>query len=131
CIAEQSDLPDECLVIAQQQDRATQDVAIERGVRLVLVDKPGLAYAIESGVAAATTEVIAFVDDDAEAFPDWTERIRAAYAENPKLGLFGGRDNVDADRTSGDEGLIVGRVRRGKIIGNHHLGKGPAREVDH
>jgi glycosyltransferase involved in cell wall biosynthesis len=134
CIAAlrlQVDAPDDILVVAQASDRPTQNVAVTAGVRVVVVDQPGLALALETAIGACETEVVAFVDDDARAFPDWVGRIRRAYASDPSLGLFGGRDNVDGDRTSGDGNLVVGRMTRGKIAGNHHLGKGSFRAAEH
>jgi hypothetical protein len=127
----QTDIPDDIVVVAQSADAPTQAVAENAGVRTVLVSEPGLAFALETAIRAASTEVIAFVDDDARAMTDWVERIRKAYAADPNLGLFGGRDNVDADRSSGDHNLIVGRLTRGKIAGNHHLGKGTYRAAEH
>ncbi|WP_423917948.1 glycosyltransferase family 2 protein [Frigoribacterium sp. 2-23] len=126
-IAAQSSSPDETIVVAQTTDKETQTVAEDFGVRLVLVQKPGLALAIQAAIEAACSDVVAFVDDDAQAFPDWVKRIRGTYAGNDDLGFVGGRDNVNADRNSGSENLVVGLLVRGRIIGNHHLGKGSAR----
>lgn len=127
----QSDRPDRVMVVSQEADTSTQEVARTHHVDLVIVDRPGLALAVEAGIAAATTDVVSFVDDDATAFPDWVASIRQAFAENPKLGVLGGRDNVDADRTSGSADLTVGQLSCGRIIGNHHLGMGTPRPAVH
>jgi hypothetical protein len=134
CIAAlllQTDAPDEILVVAQSSDTQTRAVAAEAALRTVIVTRPGLALALETAIRSVSTDVIAFIDDDARAMHDWVSRIRLAYASDPHLGLFGGRDNVDADRTSGSVGLPVGRLTRGKITGNHHLGKGVSRVAAH
>ncbi|CAD5991255.1 glycosyltransferase family 2 protein [Agreia sp. COWG] len=134
CIAAlrlQTDTPEEIVVVAQSSDAPTRAVASDAGLRTVVVAEPGLALALETAIRSVSTEVIAFVDDDARAMPDWVSRIRGAYASDPNLGLFGGRDNVDGDRTSGDADLAVGRLTRGKIAGNHHLGKGNFRVAEH
>lgn len=134
CIAAlrlQTDTPDAIVVVAQSSDTATQAVAAEAALRTIIVTEPGLALALETAIRSTATDVIAFVDDDARALPDWVGRIRQAYVSDPNLGLFGGRDNVDGDRSSGGADLAVGRLTRGKIAGNHHLGKGVFRVAEH
>jgi GT2 family glycosyltransferase len=50
---------------------------------------PGLAGARNTGVEAATGDVVAFLDDDALAAPDWIERLRDTY-EDPAVAGAGG-----------------------------------------
>lgn len=49
----------------------------------------GLSGARNSGVAECGGEVIAFLDDDAVAAPDWIARLRGAYADPEVLGAGG------------------------------------------
>jgi len=49
----------------------------------------GLSGARNSGVAVANAEIVAFLDDDAEADPDWIERLLAVYAD-PHVVACGG-----------------------------------------
>jgi GT2 family glycosyltransferase len=49
----------------------------------------GLSGARNTGVAAATGEVVAFLDDDAAAEPDWLELLLAPYADPLVAGVGG------------------------------------------
>ena len=49
----------------------------------------GLSGARNTGVAAATAEVVAFLDDDAVPAPDWTRRLLAAYDDEDVLAVGG------------------------------------------
>jgi GT2 family glycosyltransferase len=50
----------------------------------------GLSGARNTGVSLATSEVVAFLDDDAEAKPDWLERLTALY-DDPDVLAVGGK----------------------------------------
>lgn len=52
-------------------------------------EKQGLSGARNTGVAAASGEVVAFLDDDAIPAPDWLERLAEAYADPNVLGAGG------------------------------------------
>jgi GT2 family glycosyltransferase len=49
----------------------------------------GLSPARNAGVAAASADVVAFLDDDAAAAPDWIERLLEGYANPFALGVGG------------------------------------------
>jgi hypothetical protein len=83
---------------------------------------------MSAGVAASRAPVIAFTDDDARPRSDWLTRI-VSHFEEPAVGGVGGRDFI-----AGQEGPLTTGVGQfspfGKLVGNHHLGTGPPRDVE-
>ena len=134
----QARTPEQIVVVARADDEATHACLAEHvtprvlNVEVALVDEAGQVAALNRGLDAATGDVIAITDDDAAPRSDWVARIAAAFEADPQLGALGGRDWVhEAGRVLDGECEMVGKVRRsGRIVGNHHLGVGEAREVD-
>ena len=133
----QTSRPDEVVVVLRDDDAETVGMLRERGtrgapVRAATVPGPGVVAAVEAGIEAAQGEVVAITDDDAMPRPDWLERIERRLAAERNLGGIGGRDFVhEGGRVLDDGRPDVGMVRWfGRVVGNHHLGVGPAREVD-
>jgi glycosyltransferase involved in cell wall biosynthesis len=124
---------DEVVVVRRCDDEATRAVLIAHAgrVREVVVSGPGLVAAMHAGLRAATSEVVAFTDDDAVPRPDWVARI-AEHFTDPALGVLGGRDALGGqDPPPGQARRDVGRINRwGRVVGNHHLGTGGVRDVD-
>ncbi|MCW2962751.1 MAG: hypothetical protein JWO17_3 [Actinomycetia bacterium] len=58
-------------------------------VAVVKSETPGLSVARNVGVATASGDVIAFLDDDAIAAPDWLEQLVLGYAEDDVIGVGG------------------------------------------
>jgi GT2 family glycosyltransferase len=134
-LAAQTRPPDELVVVTSPGDADTDAVVAGSTARVTVVrcTAPGVLAAMAAGAAAATAEVVAFTDDDAEAPPTWLEQLLAVLAASPLVGAAGGRDVVehpdgtfeDTPRTSD-----VGRLTwYGRHVGAHHLGQGPARDV--
>jgi hypothetical protein len=78
-------------------------------------------------VRETTEELVALTDDDAEAPPDWLKRMAKAM-EDPAVGGVGGRDWQPHERW--DEPGVGTRAWYGRVVGNHHLGAGAARDVE-
>lgn len=132
-LAAQTRPADRVIVVARLDDVASHDLvrAFDGPIRdlvLVTVDEPGVLAAMSAGLAASSAVVVAFTDDDAAPRPEWIERLLGHF-EEPSVGAVGGRDVVP-----GQEAPLTDRVgvfeKWGRVVGKHHLGRGPAREVD-
>ncbi len=84
--------PAEVIVIADHADDLLQRVRDAfPWVRALPNQGPrGLSAARNTGVAAARSEIVAFVDDDALAAPDWLEHLVAPYVDDPDVVAVGG-----------------------------------------
>lgn len=137
-LTRQSRASDEVVIVARADDVATHVCLGSPAVRgtlpisVALVDHPGQVAALNRGLVAASGDVIAITDDDAAPRSDWVERIATAFSSDAKLGALGGRDWVhEKNGVLDGERSRVGKLTSfGKIVGNHHLGVGEAREVD-
>ena len=68
--------------------------ALDR-VRYVFEGRQGLTYARNTGIEHSSGEIIAFVDDDATAAPDWLEELRRVYERFPDAWCVGGKIVLD------------------------------------
>jgi GT2 family glycosyltransferase len=83
------------LVIDHNLDLLRRAVAAFPDVRVMPnLGVRGLSDARNTGVGAATGDVVAFLDDDATAAPDWLDRLTAPY-DDPDVIAVGGRSIPD------------------------------------
>jgi glucosyl-dolichyl phosphate glucuronosyltransferase len=75
---------DELLAAARRRYAAVPGVHV-----LPSADRRGLSGARNTGVAVAAGEIIAFLDDDAAADPDWLAVLQDAYADPRVMGVGG------------------------------------------
>jgi glycosyltransferase involved in cell wall biosynthesis len=139
--------PDEVVVVVHESDDPSARYVEQRAadwsiLRSAPVRRHGLVAALNRGLAAARGSIVAFVDDDAVPATDWLSRLLAIYARSDRIAAVGGRDIVFVDGASieRDERALLGRWRTappvgriqwfGRMIANHHIGAGAAREVD-
>lgn len=74
----------EIMVVDDGSTDETADIASRHGATVVQHEtNRGLAAARNSAVRASRAPIIAFIDDDCEADPDWAERLLAAYDDEP------------------------------------------------
>ena len=97
-ILHQTRLPNELLLIARYDDEPTIRVIEEVlrkaprkvKVRRLTVREPGFLPPVLTAVEHASGDILALMDDDAEAHPDWLENMLPHYAD-PSVGGVGGR----------------------------------------
>jgi|SRR5919199_665196 glycosyltransferase involved in cell wall biosynthesis len=128
---------DEVLVVVRDTDAETGSFLKSLNLdslplRTVTVSVPGVVAAMNTGLDVAQGDIIAFTDDDAAPHPDWLARIESHFLSDSSVGGVGGRDWVYYRGQLVDGASnVVGRVQWfGRVIGNHHIGVGDAREVD-
>lgn len=132
-VISQSMPPDEIVVVRRPDDQGAITVLREFSelrVRSVVVTKPGMLAALHVGIRSVAGRIIAFTDDDAVPFADWLESLLYHFREDT-VGAVGGRDIVhNPDDAARPLTRDVGRIDHwGKLVGNHHLGTGPPRDV--
>jgi GT2 family glycosyltransferase len=86
----QSLRPREVIVVDNaSRDRRTCDVALAAGVTYTREDRPGLDVARNTGALAATSEIVAYTDDDVLLHPLWLERLVAAFDDPATAAVTG------------------------------------------
>jgi len=83
--------PEEVIVVDNApSDGSTEAVVREfPGIRYVVEPKPGLSAARNTGIAAASGELIAFTDDDVEVSDNWTTQLKKAFADPDRMAVSG------------------------------------------
>ena len=101
-------------------------------LHIVIVTEPGVIAALNAGLAQVNGDIVSITDDDAAPHPDWLEKITTHFLSDSSIGAVGGRDWIyQGGKLEDGSCEVVGRLQWfGRVIGNHHLGVGKAREVD-
>lgn len=136
-LAVQQRPPDEVIIVVRDGDDETLACLGARGadglaLRIVTVSRPGTVAALNAGLEACGSDVLAITDDDTVPRPDWLARILDRFRADPGLGALGGRDRCHDGETFDDrQAAVVGRISWwGRATGNHHIGAGAIRDVD-
>ena len=94
----QTRLPDEIILVSRDTDEPTNlkiaslQNELDKTIPILNphVTEAGFLPPIKKGIEVANHDIVVFLDDDAEAFPNWLERIVTLY-DNPDVGGVGGR----------------------------------------
>lgn len=119
-LLEQLSPGDELIVVIDYNPRLRDAIARRYDGRLVVtanVHTRGLSGARNTGVGAASREVVAFVDDDAEVLPGWADRLRGHYRRADTVGVGGWAQAIWPDQRPGwfpeEFDWVVGCSHRG------------------
>jgi O-antigen biosynthesis protein len=104
CLAglQRLEYPDyDVIVVDDGSTDATAAIARGFDVRLISTANQGLSAARNTGLAAATGEIVAYIDDDAVPDPHWLAGLGAAFRSSDHVGIGG--PNIPPP----DDGLIA------------------------
>jgi glycosyltransferase involved in cell wall biosynthesis len=95
-VQQQTSPPLEIIVVIDHNQRLLECLQAHMPDVVVLENRgmPGASEARNSGVAVAKGKLIAFLDDDAEALPNWLEQLCAGYGDSNILGVGGEAEPV-------------------------------------
>jgi GT2 family glycosyltransferase len=79
----------EVIVVNDGSTDATAAIASEYDARLISTENRGLSNARNTGMEAATGEIIAYIDDDASPDPHWLTYLAVAFQNSTHAGIGG------------------------------------------
>jgi len=79
----------EVIVVNDGSRDQTADIAHEYGFRVISTENRGLASARNTGLAAATGDIVAYIDDDAWPDPHWLTYLAATFMRRSVVGVGG------------------------------------------
>src|SRR4029077_16367017 len=89
-LADQTALPTEVIVVDNAStDARSREITVAAGATYVREDRPGLDFARNAGVSAATGEIVLFTDDDVLLHPRWLQRMVEA-CDSPDIEVVTG-----------------------------------------
>jgi glycosyltransferase involved in cell wall biosynthesis len=135
-LSKQTRPAEQVLVVLRSDDAETSETIRAFQDRLPLeaveVAISGQVHALNAGLARCHGDIVAITDDDAAPRPEWLARIEGHFAADPEIGGVGGRDWIYNDGVIelGDSKIVGTILWFGRVVGDHHRGVGPARDVD-
>ena len=144
-LSKQDLLPSRILVVRRADDAATSEI-VDRWQPTLRIEEahvslPGQVHALNAGLnwikgqcqkERSAIDLVCILDDDTAPHAAWLERIATIFATQPDVGGVGGRDYnfIDGKPLMGEASPVGTILWYGRLIGNHHLGSGPRRDVD-
>ena len=136
CLARQDRLAEQVIVVDASADQLTRDVVTEFPGTVYVHNENGFGRMTASrnlGLKAAGGEIIAFIDDDAFACPEWASQLLETYDQGGlTVGAVGGRA-LNRQPNEATEGVTeIGKLKRnGMLTGYFAADPGKTIEVDH
>jgi len=126
-LIKQTRKPDQVIVVYRQEDNESLNTIKKfknvLNINEILVEEPGVIYAENKGINAASGDIIVFLDDDAEVKNNWLQLIENNFNDNKNIVGVGGPDFITGHHDPNYRKIIetIGKITFfGKIIGNHH-----------
>src|SRR6266550_4533001 len=79
----------EVIVVNDGSTDGTEKIAAQYGFRLITTENRGLAAARNTGLQAATGEIVAYIDDDASPDPHWLRYLAITFMNTNHVGVGG------------------------------------------
>jgi glycosyltransferase involved in cell wall biosynthesis len=102
-LTKQTRTPDEVIVVDNGINHDTESVVLSfqaaLPIKYVQERRRGIPFARNTGVRSCSGELIAFIDDDCAASPDWLKNLEKHFLRDPNIGAVGG--DVIGDRSDG------------------------------
>jgi len=102
--------------------------------RQTRADQKGFLANMQAALDTTSEDIVCFLDDDVALHPDWLQRVLAHFDADPRVGGVGGRDLLQDEPEKRGAEATTERVGiftwYGRYHGNHHRGRGGAREVN-
>jgi glycosyltransferase involved in cell wall biosynthesis len=131
----QSSLPDRVVVISRDIDQEVnqwlEKAQFTYPLSHYIIDRPGVIAAENLGLSHIEEDIVAFLDDDAEAPPDWIRRIKETLTQEDVVAV-GGPDYIVYEKEDDYPRFCesVGQLTYyGKVMGNHHQNSSGIHEV--
>ena len=103
-------VPDEVIVVDNSSgDRDTKAIAQEFGARYLLEPTTGLSRARNLGLSAASSDIVAYIDDDAQPQEDWLTILLRPFAD-PNVGVVTGGTSPSIEISARQKGDVFYRL---------------------